>query len=155
MKTLLSILLIGYTLVVSGQNKENNNVVQQQRMDNNIGNINAPYISAIQEIQTRDNDSNTETSQVSLNPNLIISAPSFNFNRYTIKQENINPKKAQPKRVEDFRIKTGRSSSGVSHKPKRGNKTFKKKVLKPIKCFAKRTFKHTAKYQLSCECFKF
>jgi len=153
MKTLLSILLIGFTLAVSGQNEENNNIAQQQvRMDNNIGNMKVPYVRAIQEVQTRENLSTIETVQVSLNSNLIISAPSFNFNR----QEKINPEKVKPNRVKEFRIKIRNSSSGsVYHKPKKAGKSFKKKVLKPIKCWVKRTFKHTDKFQLSCECFKF
>lgn len=153
MKTLLSILLIGFTLAVSGQNEENNNVVQQQvRMDNNIGNMKVPYIRAIQEVQIRDNASITETSQVDLNLNLNLNVPSINLAR----KEKINPEKVKPKRVKELRIKTRNTSSGsISHKPKKVVKSFKKKVLKPIKCWVKRTFKHTLKFQLSCECFKF
>ena len=142
---------MGFTLAVSAQNEENNNVVQQQRMDINIGNINAPDIRAIQ-VQTRDNMSNNETSQVDLNVNLNLNVPSIN----RVRKEKINPEKVKPKRVKEFRIKTRNTSSGsVAHKPKKVGKSFKKKVVKPIKCWARITFKHTDKFQLSCECFKF
>ena len=142
---------MGFTLAVSAQNKENNNIVQQQRMDINIGNINAPDISAIQ-VQTRDNMSNNETAQVDLNVNLNLNVPSIN----RVRKEKINPEKVKPKRVKEFRIKTRNTSSGsVSHKPKKVGKSFKKKMVKPIKCWVRRTFKHTDKFQLSCECFKF
>ena len=142
---------MGFTLAVSAQNKENNNIVQQQRMDINIGNINAPDIRAIQ-VQTRDNMSNNETSQVDLNVNLNLNVPSIN----RVRKEKINPEKVKPKRVKEFRIKTRYTSSeSISHKPKKAGKSFKKKVMKPIRCWAQRTFKHTAKFQLSCECFKF
>ena len=142
---------MGFTLAVSAQNKENNNIVQQQRMDINIGNINAPDIRAIQ-VQTRDNMSNNETSQVDLNVNLILNVPSIN----RVRKEKINPEKVKPKRVKEFRIKTRYTSSeSISHKSKKAGKSFKKKVMKPIRCWAQRTFKHTAKFQLSCECFKF
>jgi len=152
MKTLLSILLMGFTLAVSAQNEENNNVVQQQRMDNNIGNMKVPYIRAIKEIQTREKISNNETSQVDLNVNLNLNMPSINL----VRKEKINPEKVKPKRVKEFRIKTRYTSSeSISHKPKKAGKSFKKKVMKPIRCWAQRTFKHTAKFQLSCECFKF
>ena len=144
---------MGFTLAVSGQNEENNNIVQQQvRMDNNIGNMKVPYIRAIQEVQTRENMSNKETSQVDLNVNLNLNVPSIN----RLRKEKINPEKVKPKRVKEFRIKTRNTSSGsVSHKPKKVGKSFKKKVVKPIKCWVRRTFKHTDKFQLSCECFKF
>ena len=144
---------MGFTLAVSAQNEENNNIVQQQvRMDNNIGNMKVPYIRAIQEVQTRENMSNNETSQVDLNVSLNLNVPSIN----RVRKENINPEKVKPKRVKEFRIKTRNTSSGsIFHKPKKAGKSFKKKVLKPIRCWAQRTFKHTAKFQLSCECFKF
>ena len=152
MKTLLSIMLMGFTLAVSAQNEENNNIVQQVRMDNNIGNMKVPYIRAIQEVQTRENMSNNETAQVDLNVNLNLNVPSIN----RVRKEKINPEKVKPKRVKEFRIKTRYTSSeSISHKPKKAGKSFKKKVMKPIRCWAQRTFKHTAKFQLSCECFKF
>ena len=135
MKTILSILLIGYTVAVSSQNEENNIAIQQQvSLPNNIGNyINNPSI----QINTRN-----------------INVPSINLNINREKQEKV--KQANPKRVEDFRIKTGNSSSGsVSHKHKIAHKSFRKKVLKPIKCWVQRTFKHTARFHLSCECFQF
>jgi hypothetical protein len=155
MKTLLSILLIGYTVAVSGQNEENYNIVQQQvRTDNNIENINAPYIRGIQEVQTRGNALNIEPPQVNLNINLNLNVPSINRNINHVKQEKV--KKVSPKRLEDYRIKTGKSTSGrVSHNSQKENKSFQKKVLKPVKCWVQRTFKHTAKFKLSCECFKF
>ena len=152
MKTLLSILLIGFTLAVSGQNEENNIAQQEVRIENNIGNMKVPYIKAVQEVQTRENMSNNEISQVDLNVNLNLNVPSINLAR----KEKINPAKVKPKRAKELRIKTRNTSSGsVSHKPKKAGKSFKKKVLKPIRCWAQRTFKHTAKFQLSCECFKF
>jgi hypothetical protein len=173
MKIFLSILLIGYTVAVSSQNEENNNVIQQQvSLDNNIGNyiknptlkintrnINLPYTTGIQKVQTRGNSSNSyspniELPQVDLSVNLNINVPSINLNINHVRQEKI--KQVSPKRVEDFRIKTGNSSSGsVSHKSQKENKSFQKKVLKPIRCWIQRTFKHTAKFQLSCECFQF
>ena len=117
----------------------------------NIGNINASDIRAIQ-VQTRDNMSNNETSQVDLNVNLNLNVASIN----RVRKEKINPEKVKPKRVKEFRIKTRYTSSeSISHKPKKAGKSFKKKVMKPIRCWAQRTFKHTAKFQLSCECFKF
>ena len=152
MKTLLSILLIGFTLAVSGQNEENNIAQQEVRIENNIGNMKVPYIRSIQEVQIRDNALTTEASQVDLNVNLNLNVPFINLAR----KEKINPEKVKPKRVKELRIKTRNTSSGsVSHKPKKAGKSFKKKVLKPIRCWAQRTFKHTAKFQLSCECFKF
>ena len=135
MKTFLSILLIGLTIAVSSQNGENNNIIQQQvNLDNNIGNnINNPSIQIKPEN---------------------INVPSINLNINRAKQEKV--KQANPKRLEDFRIKTGNSSSGsVSHKHKIAHKSFRKKVLKPIKCWVQRTFKHTARFHLSCECFQF
>jgi hypothetical protein len=132
MKTFLSILLIGFTISVSSQNRENNNIIQQQvNLDNNIGNYSKnPTI----QINTRN-----------------INVPSINLNINHVKKE-----KYSPKRWKYFRIKTGNSSSGsVSHKLKIENKSLKKKLLKPIKCWAQRTFKHTAKFHLSCECFQF
>ena len=174
MKTVLSILLIGYTVAVSSQNEENNNVIQQQvSLDNNIGNylnnpsikintrnINEPYTTGIQKVQTRGNSSNSyslniEPPQVDLNVNLNLNVPSINLDINHVR-ENGKEKKDSPKRLEDFRIKTGNSSSEkVSHNSQKGKKSFQKKVLKPIKCWVQRTFKHTAKFQLSCECFKF
>ena len=144
---------MGFTLAVSGQNEENNNILQQQvLMDNNIGNMKVPYIRAIQEVQTRENMSNNETAQVDLNVNLNLNVPSIN----RVRKEKINPEKVKPKRVKEFRIKTRYTSSeSISHKSKKAGKSFKKKVMKPIRCWAQRTFKHTAKFQLSCECFKF
>ena len=135
MKTFLSILLIGLTIAVSSQNGENNNIIQQQvNLDNNIGNyINNPSI----QINARN-----------------INVPSINLNINRAKQEKV--KQANPKRLEDFRIKTGNSSSGsISHKYKIAYKSFRKKVLKPIKCWMQRTFKHTARFHLSCACFQF
>ena len=121
-------------------------------MDNNIGNMKVPYTRVIQEVQTRENMSNNETSQVDLNVNLNLNVPFIHLAR----KEKINTEKVKPKRVKELRIKTRNTSSGsVSHKPKKAGKSFKKKVLKPIRCWAQRTFKHTAKFQLSCECFKF
>jgi hypothetical protein len=175
MKTLLSMLLIGFTLAVSGQNKEKNNVVQQQvHMDNNIRNyiknptlkintrnINLPYATGTQKFQTRGNSSNSDSQnielpQVDLSVNLNLNVPSINLNINHVRQEKINPEKVKPKRVKDFRIKTRNTSSGsISHKPQKVGNSLKKNVLRPIRCWAKRTFKHTAKFQLSCECFKF
>ena len=135
MKTILSILLIGYTVAVSSQNEENNIAIQQQvSLPNNIGNyINNPSI----QINTRN-----------------INVPSINLNINHAKQEKV--KKVSPKRLEDFRIKTGNSSSGsVSHKHKKEHKSFRKKVLKPIKCWMQRTFKYNSRFHLSCECFQF
>ena len=132
MKTFLSILLIGFTIVVSSQNEDNNNAIQQQViLNNNIGNYskNPPI-----QINTRD-----------------INVPSINLNINHVKKE-----KDSPERGKDFRIKTGNSSSGsVSHKSKKENKSLKKKLLKPIKYWMQRTFKHNARFHLSCECFKF
>jgi hypothetical protein len=173
MKTFISILLIGYTVAVSSQNEENNNVIQQQvSLPNNIGNyiknpsiqintrnINVPYTTGTQKVQTRGNSSNSyspniELSQVDLSVNLNLNVPSINLNINHVRQEKV--KQVSPKRLEDFRIKTGNSSSrSVSHKSQKQNKSFQKKVLKPIRCWVQRTFKHTAKFQLSCECFKF
>ena len=152
MKTFLSTLIIVYTVAISGQNEENYNfVLQQVRMDNNIRIIKDPIITEKQEDQASGNESNIQTSQLRFNSNIIISPPSFNFNRHVITQEKINPEK-----VKDFRIKARNSSSGsISHKPKKVGKSFKKKVLKPMKYWMKRTFKRTDKFQLSCECFKF
>jgi len=135
MKSILSILLIGYTVAVSSQNEENNIAIQQQvSPPNNIGNyINNPSI----QINMRN-----------------INVPSINLNINHAKQEKV--KKVSPKRLEDFRIKTGNSSSGsISHKYKIAYKSFRKKVLKPIKCWMQRTFKHTARFHLSCACFQF
>ena len=133
MKTFLSMLLIVFTIAASAQNEQNNNVIQQQvnLNNNNIGNYSKnPSI----QINTRN-----------------INVPSINLNINHVKKE-----KDSPKRGKDFRIKTGNSSSGsVSHKSKKENKSLKKKLLKPIKYWMQRTFKHTAKFQLSCECFKF
>jgi len=137
MKSILSILLIGLTIAVSSQNEENNNIIQQQvNLDNNIGNyIKNPTI----QINTRN-----------------INVPSINLNLNHVKREKVREEKVSPKRVGYFRVKTGNSSSGsVSHKSQKENKSFQKKVLKPIRCWGQRTFKHTAKFQLSCECFKF
>ena len=168
MKTFLSILLIGSTVAVSSQNEENNNVMQQQaNLDNNsvnyiknpsiqinTRNINLPYTAETQKIRTRGNSLNIELPQVDLNVNLNLNVPSVNLNINHVRQEKV--KQVSPKRVEDFRIKTGNSASGsVSHKSQKENKSFQKKVLKPIRCWAQRTFKHTAKFQLSCECFQF
>lgn len=135
MKTILSILLIGYTVAVSSQNEENNIAIQQQvSLPNNIGNyINNPSI----QINTRN-----------------INVPSINLNH--AKQEKVKAKKVSPKRLEDFRIKTGNPSSGsVAHKHKKEHKSFRKKVLKPIKCWMQRTLKHNSRFHLSCECFQF
>jgi hypothetical protein len=168
MKTFLSILLIGSTIVVSSQNEENNNAIQQQvNLGNNsvnysknppiqvhTRNINVPYTAETQKIRTRGNSSNIELPQVDLKVNLNLNVPSINLNINHIRQEKV--KQVRPKKVEDFRIKTGNSASGsVSHKSQKENKSFQKKVLKPIRCWAQRTFKHTAKFQLSCECFQF
>jgi len=170
MKTFLSILLIGYTVAVSSQNEENTNIIQQQvNPDNNIGNyinnpsikintrnINEPNTTGTQKAQTRGNLSNSyslniEVPQVDLNINLNLNVPSINRNINHVKQEKVSPK-----RLEDYRIKTGNSTSGrVSHNSQKENKSFQKKVFKPIKCWVQRTFKHTAKFKLSCECFKF
>ena len=173
MKTFLSILLIGSTVAVSSQNEENNNVMQQQVTLENNGvnysknpsiqfhtrNINVPYTAATQKVRTRGNSSNSyslniEAPQVDLNVKLNLNVPSINLNINDVKKEKV--KQVSPKRVEDFRIKTGNSASGsVSHKSQKENKSFQKKVLKPIRCWAQRTFKHTAKFQLSCACFQF
>ena len=145
MKIFLSILLIGSALAVSSQNEENNNVIQQHvNLDNKIGNyiknpsiqintrnINVTYTATTQKVRTRGNSSNS----------------------YSL---NVEAPKVSPKRLEYFRIKTGNSFSGsFSHKPHKGHKSLQKKVLKPVKCWTQRIFKHTAKFQLSCTCFQF
>ena len=175
MKTFLSILLIGSTVAVSSQNEENNNVMQQQVTLENNGvnysknpsiqfhtrNINMPYTAATQKVRTRRNSSNSyslniEAPQVDLNVKLNLNVPSINLNINDVKKEKVNAKKVSPKRLEDFRIKTGNSDSGsVSHKRQKEHKLFQKKVIKPIKRWMQRTFKHTAKFQLSCACFQF
>lgn len=133
MKTFLSMLLIVFTIAASAQNEQNNNVIQQQvnLNNNNIGNYSKnPSL----QINTRN-----------------INVPSINLNINHIKKEKVSPK-----RMEYFRIKTRNYSSGsVFHKSKKENKSFHKKGLKPIKCWMQRTFTHRAKFQSSCECFKF
>tara|TARA_B110000305_G_C18990680_1_gene425966 strand:- start:58 stop:579 length:522 start_codon:yes stop_codon:yes gene_type:complete len=173
MKTFLSILLVGFTVAVSSQNEEINNVIQQHvNLDNNsvnysknpsiqinTRNINLPYTAATQKVRKRGNSSNSyspniELPQVDLSVNLKINVPSINLNINHVRQEKV--KQVNPKRAEDFRIKTGNSSSSsVSHKHQKEHKSFQKKVLKPIKCWMQRTFKRTAKFRLSCACFQF
>ena len=150
----------------------------------NTININMPYTAATQKVRTRGNSSNRyspdvkvdnglnsqnsirpmginaqkqtniEESQVQLNTNLNV--PSIKLNINDGIRGNIHTEKVSPKGLEGFRIKTGNSPSrSVLHKSQKENKRFQKKVLKPIKCGLLRTFKHTAKFQLSCACFQF
>ena len=95
--------------------------------------------------------------QVDLNLNISLNVPAINLNLNHVKKEKIKEEKVSPKRLEDFRIKTGNNSSSgsVSHKSKKEKKSFQKKVLKPLKCWMQRTFKHNTRFHLSCECFKF
>ena len=132
MKTFLSMLLIVFTIAAPAQNEENNNVIQQQvNLNNNIGNF-------------------------SKNPSIQINTRNINIPSINLTISHINKEKVSPKGVEYFRIKTGNYSSGsVSHKSKKENRSFHKKALKPIRCWVQRTFRHTTKFQLSCECFKF
>tara|TARA_B110000285_G_scaffold21286_1_gene20679 strand:- start:450 stop:743 length:294 start_codon:yes stop_codon:yes gene_type:complete len=96
MKTFLSILLVGFTVAVSSQNEEINNVIQQHvNLDNNsvnysknpsiqinTRNINLPYTAATQKVRKRGNSSNSyspniELPQVDLSVNLKINVPSI------------------------------------------------------------------------------
>jgi len=127
---------------------QNNDIVA----NDNVGNI----VDNEQSNQTKEQVI-VELPQIDLNLNVSLNVPKVNLNIPKINLEKIKEEKVAPKRLEDFRIKTGgNSSSGkVSHKSKKEKKSFQKKVIKPIKCWVQRTFKHNAKFHISCECFKF
>lgn len=119
---------------------------QVRLLDNNVNDNQTTVVQTDNNKQVK----NIEKPQVNLNLNVEI--PTIKLNTTKIKEE-----KAAPKKLDDFRIKTGgNSSSGnTSHKTTKKKKTFTKKIVKPLKCWWQKNFKGNVKFQFSCECFKF
>jgi len=142
-----------------GNRSNASNVYKQVDQNDNVGNdnlvANSDNSNPSQSKEFEQTD--IEVPQINLNLNLNFSVPTINLNKTKVKEEKVKEEKVAPKRLDDFRIKTGSNSSSgsISHKSKKEKKSFQKKIVKPIKCWMQRTFKHNAKFHFSCECFKF
>ena len=142
--------------VRSRGNRGNRNL-RVQKVNDNVSNDVA--INTIPVINKQENEQQIQLPQVAIpspSLNVNVNLPSINLSK-KVKEISVKEKKDTPKRMEDFRIKTGGSSASgsTSHKSKKGKKNLKKKVLRPIKCWMKRTFKSNIKFHFSCECFQF
>lgn len=134
---------------------QNNNPIAQQQVYNQTRN------KLIQEKTIIVNEANlaAEVPQVNVViPDININVPKINLNLSTINIARDNEiEKREPKRLDDFRIKTGGGNAGVANHRTSHNKkiSFGEKVKKATRCWLSKHFSGEIKFKVSCDCFTF
>lgn len=125
-------------------------VVEQQVVIDNGGNLN--------------NELNFDNvgPNINVNPNININVPKVNLsipkvdlNLSRNKENKVEKETKSTKSLDDFRIKTGGGSSGVSHQYKNKKRSTGKKIKKSVRCWWNKHFTGEIKFKVSCDCFRF